>query len=214
MPRRRIRLTASAEALGSTFRDIRAEIGIPESFPPEVLAEAESSSRSPRLPDVDRTKIPLVTLDPPESMDLDQAFHLTRRGGRFRLHYAIADPSGSSRRAERSTGRRTAGRRPPTARMLGRRFYPPAISEAAASLLPDGPRPAALWRVDVDTDGSRWTPRWSGRWSRAGRSSATRKRGSDRLGTADPMLELLPRWLDPTGGGARQGSGPASACPA
>ena len=57
MPRRRIRLTASAEALSSTFRDIRAEIGIPESFPPEVLAEAESSSRSPRLPDVDRTEI-------------------------------------------------------------------------------------------------------------------------------------------------------------
>ncbi|HVF08319.1 MAG TPA: RNB domain-containing ribonuclease, partial [Actinomycetota bacterium] len=32
-------------------------------------------------------------------------------------------------------------------------LYPPVLSEAAASLLPDGPRPAVVWRVDIDDAG-------------------------------------------------------------
>jgi exoribonuclease R len=136
------------------FERIRADIGIPEAFPSEVLAEAERSAGEPRLPDADLTDVPFVTLDPPESLDLDQAFHLERRAqGGFRLRYAIADaaafvtPGGAvdaeaHRRAE--TAYSPDGRAP---------LYPPVLSEGAASLLPDGPRPAVVWRVDVDADG-------------------------------------------------------------
>ena len=31
-------------------------------------------------------------------------------------------------------------------------LYPPSLSEGAASLLPDGDRPAVLWRLDLDAD--------------------------------------------------------------
>ena len=120
-----------------------------------MLAEAERSAREPRLPDADMTDVPFVTLDPPESMDLDQAFHLGRRPqGGFRLRYAIADaaafvtPGGevdaeAHRRAE--TAYSPDGRVP---------LYPPVLSEGVASLLPDGPRPAVVWRVDVDATGA------------------------------------------------------------
>ena len=78
MPRRSVRLAAPAYDLRETFAAIRADIGIPEAFPPDVLAEAERSAREPRLPGADLTDVPFVTLDPPESMDLDKAFHLER----------------------------------------------------------------------------------------------------------------------------------------
>jgi exoribonuclease R len=137
------------------FATIRAEIGVSETFPPDVLAEAEACSREPAIPGVDLTDVPFVTLDPPESKDLDQAFHLERLpGGGFRLRYAIADvaafvtPRGAvdaeaHRRVE--TAYSPDGRAP---------LYPPVLSEAAASLLPDGPRPAVVWRVDIDDAGA------------------------------------------------------------
>ena len=54
----------------------------------------------------------------------------------------------------RSTPRRTGG--PETAYSPDGRvpLYPPVLSEGAASLLPDGPRPAVVWRVDVDATGA------------------------------------------------------------
>ncbi|MGH2538895.1 MAG: RNB domain-containing ribonuclease [Actinomycetota bacterium] len=155
MPRRSIRLVAPAEELRATFSAIRADIGIPEAFPPDVLAESERSAREPRLPDVDLTEVPFVTLDPPESMDLDQAFHLERRPqGGFRLRYAIADvaafvtPGGA---LDAEAHRRAETAYSPDGRAL---LYPPVLSEGAGSLLPDGSRPAVVWRVDVDATGA------------------------------------------------------------
>jgi exoribonuclease R len=87
---------------------LRAELAAPGPFPPEALAEAEAAARAPRLPDVDRTDLPLVTIDPPGSMDLDQALHLARAGTGYRLSYAIADvgafvtAGGSARRGGRA----------------------------------------------------------------------------------------------------------------
>jgi len=150
-----VRLSAQADDLRASFATIRADIGIPEAFPPDVLAEAERSAREPRMPDVDLTDVPFVTLDPPESMDLDQAFHLERRpAGGFRLRYAIADvaafvTAGGSVDAE--AHRRAETAYSPDGRA---RLYPTALSEGAASLLPDGPRPAVVWRVDVDATGA------------------------------------------------------------
>lgn len=178
-----------------TFEGIRAEIGIPEAFPLDVLAEAERSALVPRLPDVDLTDLPFVTLDPPESMDLDQAFHLGRlpQGG-FRLRYAIADvaafvdPGGvvdaeAHRRAE--TAYSPDGRAP---------LYPPVLSEGAASLLPDGPRPAVVWRVDVDATGSTVDADVERALvsSRAKLGYADAQTALDD-GQADEMLRLLPQ---------------------
>ena len=52
--------------------DLRESLDVSLEFPPEALADAEESVRSPRLPDADETAIPFVTIDPPESLDLDQ----------------------------------------------------------------------------------------------------------------------------------------------
>ena len=126
---------------------------MPEAFPADVLAEAERAAASPRAPEADRTDVPFVTIDPPTSLDLDQALHLDRHDGGFRVRYAIADAAafvepGGLVDAE-------AHRRGETAYSPDLRspLYPPVLSEARASLLPDGPRPAVVWQLDVDADG-------------------------------------------------------------
>ena len=118
-----------------------------------MLADAERAVHSPRLPDVDETAIPFVTIDPPESMDLDQALHLERNGGGYRVRYAIADVAafvepGGPMDVE-------AHRRGQTlyAPDQDARLYPPALSEGAGSLLPGETRPALVWTMQVDAGG-------------------------------------------------------------
>jgi len=143
----------AAAADGPDFAAIRAEFDVPEDFPADVLAEAERRAREPRLPELDATDVPLVTLDPVGSRDLDQAVHLAEHGNGFRVSYAIADvggfvPLGGLLDAE-------ARRRGQTLYSPDRRtpLHPPVLSEGAASLLPDQLRPAALWTIDLDADG-------------------------------------------------------------
>jgi exoribonuclease R len=195
MPRRSVRLTVPSGELRSVFAEIRAELEIPESFPTEVLEEAAASAVAPRLPDADLTDVPFVTIDPPGSMDLDQALHLEfRPGGGFRLRYAIADVAAFVRPG--GTVDAEAHRRVETAYSPDMRspLYPPVLSESAASLLPDGPRPAIVWDIDVDADGD------------PGRVAVSRAVVASRAkldypdvqtaldaGTAEPMLAILPR---------------------
>jgi exoribonuclease R len=133
---------------------LRAELRVPGEFPAEVLAEVDRAgsawSRSGR---VDATDLALVTLDPPGSRDLDQAFAIDHVGRGFRFHYAIADVAAfvegdgalaAEARRRGETLYLPDGRSP---------LYPPSLSEGAASLLPDGERPAVLWRLDLDADG-------------------------------------------------------------
>ena len=145
---------APAEAIESGLERIREQFDVPGEFPAEVLAAAEDAAR--RRPDdsyVDRTAEPFVTLDPATSTDLDQAFTIDRDGEDLVLHYAIADVGffvtpGDPVDAE-------AWRRGVTVFLPGRRarLYPPVLSEAAASLLPDGPRPSVVFTVRVRPDG-------------------------------------------------------------
>lgn len=150
--------------LAPAFAAIRAEEQVPEAFPAAALAEAEAVARSPRLPDLDLTDIPFVTLDPPGSMDLDQAFHLERlarpgapsgvgSGRGHRVRYAIADVAAFVRPGGALDGEATA--RVVTVYCPDRRvtLYPALLSEGAASLLPDGPRPAVVWTIDIGADG-------------------------------------------------------------
>ena len=142
------------------FGAVRAEFGLPDGFPPAVLAEAAAAAAarpSPGSGRVDATDVELVTIDPPGSKDLDQALGVTRRGSGdsagFRVHYAIADlgavvaPGGALDAEVRRRGQTVYlpdGSVP---------LHPPVLSEDAASLLPDGPRPAVLWRIDLDGAG-------------------------------------------------------------
>ncbi|MFF4320224.1 RNB domain-containing ribonuclease [Streptomyces sp. NPDC001568] len=155
MPRRLMHITgADGAALRAALRALRTRLGVPEEFPPAVLAEAERAAADPRLPTLDATDIPLFTIDPRGSVDLDQAMHLARRtGGGYRVHYAIADvaafvtPGGA---LDAEAHRRVTTLYFPDGRVP---LHPPVISEDAGSLLPDRTRPALLWRLDLDAEG-------------------------------------------------------------
>ncbi|MFD8375881.1 RNB domain-containing ribonuclease [Streptomyces sp. NPDC059688] len=154
MPCRRIRVTGAPEApLRAALAALRAGLGVPGDFPPEVQAEAERAAKAPTPPPYDATDIPFFTLDPPASTDLDQATHLSRRGTGHRVRYAIADVAafvapGGALDAE-------AHRRVNTLYFPDEKvpLHPVVLSEGAASLLPDRTRPAVLWTIDLDGEG-------------------------------------------------------------
>ena len=86
------------DELEAGFAEIRRELDVPPFFPPAVVAEAELvARRGPLVPPgaatgfIDRTDLPLLTIDPPGSIDLDQAFAAERSGDGYRVWYAIAD---------------------------------------------------------------------------------------------------------------------------
>jgi exoribonuclease R len=144
---------ADGRTLADGIAAIQQELEVTPEFPPEVQAAAEQAARAPRLPDLDRTDIPFVTIDPAGSMDLDQALHLERDGSGYVVHYAIADVAAfvspgdpvdveANRRGETLYG---AGSTIP--------LHPTVLSEGATSLLPDQERPALLWTIKVDGEG-------------------------------------------------------------
>lgn len=157
MPRRHLRLLAADGAeLRAGFARIRSDLGLPADFPAAVSAEAAAAAeRGGGLAGdrADCTDLPFLTLDPPGSMDLDQAMHLERHDGGYRVRYAIADVAAFVQ---------PAGAIDTEARLRGETLYSPdtrtplhptALSEGAASLLPGQVRPALLWTIDLDSDG-------------------------------------------------------------
>ncbi|GGT26643.1 RNB domain-containing ribonuclease [Streptomyces purpureus] len=154
MPRRHIRVIGADDGpLQAALRALRTQLRIPAGFPPDVVAEAAASAKNPALPDHDATDIPFFTIDPPTSVDLDQAMHLARRDGGYRVHYAIADvaafvtPGGA---VDAEAHRRALTLYLPDGKVP---LYPAVISEGAASLLPGNTAPALLWRIDLDAEG-------------------------------------------------------------
>ena len=151
---RYIRLSApDATEIAAAFAELRESLEVSLEFPPEVVADAEAAVRSPRLPELDETAIPFVTIDPPESLDLDQALHLERCGQGYRVRYAIADvaafvtPGGPMDVEAHARGETLY------APDGNARLYPAQLSEGAGSLLPDQVRPALLWTMEVDGSG-------------------------------------------------------------
>lgn len=143
---------ADSDALRRRFSTIRAELEVPGEFPAEALSEARAAAARPRSVLPDETAVPFFTIDPPGSMDLDQAMHLERSGIGYRVRYAIADvpafvAAGGAVDIEARRRGQTIylpdGRAP---------LHPPELSEAAASLLPGQVRPAYVWDVALDAD--------------------------------------------------------------
>jgi VacB/RNase II family 3'-5' exoribonuclease len=149
-------LVIRTHTAGGDFGRLRAEFELPESFSPDILAEAEAAAVDPLESAVrreDATDLPFVTIDPPGAKDLDQAMLIERTAGGFRVHYAIADlaafvpPGGPIDREARRRGQTLYlpdGNVP---------LHPPVLSEGAASLLPGEIRAAVLWTIETDKDG-------------------------------------------------------------
>lgn len=150
-------LRVPAALLRDEVRRLQDELEVTPAFPAEVEDAAARAAAAPRLPDLDRTDLPFVTIDPEGARDLDQALHIARSddGDGWTVHYAIADVAAfvapgdpvdveAHRRGETLYG---AEEKVP--------LHPPAISEDAASLLPDRVRPALLWTIRLGPDGER-----------------------------------------------------------
>ena len=168
--------TAPPAEVARTLDALRAHYEVPAAFPPEALAEAEAAAGAwaqdgpaRLLADGarDARDLELVTIDPPGSMDLDQAVLLERlpaqagvgTGGApepsatYRVHYAIASlatfvtPGGALDTELRRRGETIYA--PDAATPL----HPEVLSHGAASLLQDAERPACLWTIDLDERG-------------------------------------------------------------
>ena len=191
-----VRVHARDDVAARSLRDgmakIRSELEVTPEFPADVEEAASRAAAAPRLPDLDRTDLPFVTVDPASSRDLDQALHLEREGSGYVVHYAIADVAAfvrpgdpvdvaSHQRGETLYG---ADSKIP--------LHPTSLSEGAASLLPDQVRPALLWTIHVDETGEgtdvhveRARVRSRAKLDYAGVQSAVEN------GTADEVLMLL-----------------------
>lgn len=182
----------AAELLREGIETIRRELEVSAEFAADVDEAAAKAAAEPRLPELDRTDIPFVTIDPPSAMDLDQALHIERDGDGYVVHYAIADVAAfvaagdpidveARRRGETLYG---ADSKVP--------LHPKVLSEGAASLLPNEVRPALLWTIPVAADGTSETGKVERALvrSRAKLDYASVQKSIDD-GTADESLQLL-----------------------
>lgn len=161
MTRHVMRLEPSpSPSLAERFEQLRVELGLEAQFPREAIAEAELAAArvaaelaEPPANVLDARDVALVTVDPPGSMDLDQAVHIARDGDGYRVRYAIADvaravaPGGPLDRVTRDRGMTVYG---PATRLP---LHPAILSEGVLSLLPDVDRFAYLWDVRLDARG-------------------------------------------------------------
>ena len=189
---RRIHIQADDDVLAQGVRDIQTELKLPLAFPADVEAAAEQAAANPRLPALDRTDVPLITIDPPESMDLDQAMYVEHSDSGYRVYYAIADVAAfvsagdpidleANRRGETLYG---ADAKIP--------LHPKVLSEGATSLLPGQLRPALLWTIELDKSGE--ITSIDVRRARVSSRAKLNYAGVQQLidaGTADPMWAVL-----------------------
>ncbi|MCP1386785.1 RNB domain-containing ribonuclease [Corynebacterium sp. TA-R-1] len=135
------------------FRAIADEFDVPTDFAPEVVEEAARLTDTFAGTRRDARDIPLVTIDPPGSKDLDQAVYIEARGDGYRVLYAIADvaafvePDTLVKQESLIRGQTVYLPDEPA------RLHPAPLSEGSASLLPNVDRPAVLWTFDLDAAG-------------------------------------------------------------
>ena len=162
MPIPPLRCEHDALELEAGLDRIRAEFDVPGPHSVEALAAADAAAHevlsglhgSGAGERRDARDLALVTIDPPGSRDLDQAVQISHRKDGWRVHYAIADvpafvATGTPLAAEvqdRGVTFYLPDERSP--------LHPVVLGEDAASLLPGQDRPAVLWTIDLDVDGS------------------------------------------------------------
>src|SRR5699024_2281037 len=137
------------------FDSIAEEFNIPTDFD-DAVTEAAAQARD-RFPSTrtDMRDLPLVTIDPQGSMDLEQPvfFDSLSGGCRYSVYYAIADvaafldPGGVIEEESLQLGQTIYLPDEPA------RLHPAELSEGEASLLPDVDRPAVAWTFHLDASG-------------------------------------------------------------
>jgi len=136
------------------FRPIAREFDVRTTFTPELHTQASQLQDRFSQSRIDARSVPLVTIDPVGSKDLDQAVHIeARSGGGYVVRYAIADVAAfvdpdSAVAAESLERGQTIYLPDEPARL-----HPEELSEGSASLLPDVDRPAVLWTFELDERG-------------------------------------------------------------
>lgn len=140
---------------GPDFDRIRDEFDVPGAFPAEAEAEAEAlaAGDAAAAGRADLTDLPLATVDPPGSRDLDQALHIGRDGPGYIVHYAIADVAAfvaADGALDRQAHQRVETYYLPDGRAP---LHPPILAEGAASLLEGQSRPAVVWQMALDERG-------------------------------------------------------------
>lgn len=194
---------ATSAAVRASLTALRGEMSIPSDFPAEVLADAERSAALDLVAEPSRTDhraVPFVTIDPPGSMDLDQAVQIERAadGPGYLVRYAIADvaafvtPGGPVDTEANARGTTLYG---PDARTP---LHPAVLSEGAASLLPDVDRPAVVWELTLDGRGELTDTR-VGRGvvrSRARLSYEEAQAALDALDAGSPVPDAVARGGD------------------
>ncbi len=182
-----------SDEVADAFAVLRTELGLPAMFPPAVLDEArEAAERDVSADRQDRRDVEFVTIDPPGSLDLDQAVHVAQSGEGYIVRYAIADlgafvtPGGALDSEVHARVQTVYG---PEARTP---LHPTVLSEGAASLLPDEDRPAVLWTIGLDPRGE-ITSTTVGRALVRSRARLTYDQAQASLddGTAGESLQLL-----------------------
>jgi exoribonuclease R len=185
-------LGSDPAGLGAVFDAVRADLAVPAEFPPEVMAEVAAAAGTPGLPARDETAVPFFTIDRPGSLDLDQAMLIERAGRGYRVRFAVADvqafvrPGGALDRASLKRGQAVFA--PDRCTPL----YPEQLSQDAASLLPNQPRPAYVWDVQLAPDGEGTSAEvYRAMVSSKNRFDYAQVQGAVDRGTADERLVLL-----------------------
>ncbi|MCT1462795.1 RNB domain-containing ribonuclease [Corynebacterium sanguinis] len=136
------------------FRDIAREFNVPTEFSAQQHEAAQRLTDSLAATRRDARDIEFVTIDPPGSMDLDQAVCIERSASGYTVHYAIADVAAFVEGTDNPV-REESLKRGQTIYLPDEpaRLHPPELSEGSASLLPDVDRPAVLWTFQLDSRG-------------------------------------------------------------
>lgn len=140
-------------ALARGLGEIRVQFAVSETFPLDLEVQADIAAERAMSGHSDWTRLQFATLDPKASTDLDQAFAIERSGADLLLHYAIADVGWFMASAKLLDAE--AWKRGTTIYMPDKKasLYPDALSEGAASLLPNVERPSVLFTVRIDPNG-------------------------------------------------------------
>src|SRR5581483_9546945 len=94
MPALVFRVAKSSPELEAGLDRVRHDFDVPTAFPADVEAAADAAAKHAIAPGADRRDardVPFVTIDPPGTRDLDQAYFAARQGDGFLVQYAIAD---------------------------------------------------------------------------------------------------------------------------
>ncbi|AGF72993.1 RNB domain-containing ribonuclease [Corynebacterium halotolerans] len=175
------------------FRGIAEEFSVPTGFTPRLHAEAAAVCDRYADGRRDARGIPLVTVDPPGSKDLDQAVFIERTATGYRVFYAIADAAafiepGGALEAESLRRGQTIYLPDEPARL-----HPEELSENNGSLLPGVDRPAVLWTIELDGRGEVERFHLERVLVRSNARLNYEKVHADHLaGTMHPSIELLP----------------------